>query len=106
MINLEKKYLNEIKRILRLHAPEFEVRAYGSRVNGSAEKYSDLDLALVVDSLIDWRKIITLKNAFSESNLPIIIDIVDWHSLKPAFKKLIAQEYEVIQEAAKQSNQS
>jgi len=99
MINIEEKYLAEIKRILGAQVPEFEVRAYGSRVNGSALKYSDLDLALVGDNSIDWRRIAALQNAFSESDLPIMIDVVDWRSLKPEFRKLIEQEYEVIQEA-------
>ncbi len=99
MIKMEEKYLAEIKRILHAQSPEFEVRAYGSRVNGSAKKYSDLDLALVGDGPLDWRKIAALKNAFSESDLPFMVDVVDWHTLSPEFKEIIAKEYEVIQKS-------
>ena len=99
MIKVEEKYLAEIKRILHTQVPELEVRAYGSRVNGSAEKYSDLDLALVGDGSLNWRKIAAIKNAFSESDLPFMVDVVDWHTLKPEFRQLIEQTCEVIQEA-------
>ncbi len=101
MIKIQEKYLAQIKRILNTHVPEFEARAYGSRVNGSAEEYSDLDLAIVGDGPIDWRKIAVLKNAFSESDLPFIVDVVDWHSLSPEFIKIVEQGYEVIQARGK-----
>ncbi len=96
MINMEEKYLTQIKRILHDKVPELEVRAYGSRVNGSAEKYSDLDLALVGDGPLDWREIAALKDAFSESDLPFMVDIVDWHAISPEFRKIIEQDYELI----------
>lgn len=99
MIKIETKYLDEIKRILHTHVPELEVRAYGSRVDGSGKKYSDLDMALVGDSPLDWRRIAALQNAFSESDLPFMVDLVDWQSLKPEFRQLIEQNYEVIQKA-------
>ncbi len=99
MIKIQAKYLAEIKRILFTHVPGFEVRAYGSRVNGSAEEYSDLDLAIVGDGPIDWRKIAALKNAFSETDLPFIVDVVDWHALSSGFSKIVGQEYEVIQKS-------
>jgi predicted nucleotidyltransferase len=47
MIDIEERYLAEIQRILSEWAPDCEVRAFGSRIGGNAEKYSDLDLVLV-----------------------------------------------------------
>ena len=40
-----------------------------------------------------------LKEAFEESGLPIRVDVLDWHAISDAFKNVIAEEYEVIQEA-------
>ena len=77
MIDLEEKYLVEIKRILAENMPDCEVRAFGSRVEGKAKKFSDLDLALVGSEKIDWRKIESLKDAFSSSDIPIIVDLID-----------------------------
>ena len=70
MIKLEKKYLNEIQAILRKCSPGCEVRAFGSRIDGSARKYSDLDLAVVGDGPLSFETMGKLKEAFSESDLP------------------------------------
>lgn len=98
MIDLEDKYLNEVKHILYKHEPTCEVHAFGSRVAGSARKYSDLDLVLVGGERIDWRRIEELKDAFSQSDLPIIIDVLDWHTIPKSFRKLIKKDSETIQE--------
>ena len=39
--------METIKRILVEYVGDCEVRAFGSRGNGEASKYSDLDLAVV-----------------------------------------------------------
>ncbi len=97
MIEVEPKCLAEILRLLRSHVPECEVRAFGSRVNGCGKKYSDLDLAVVGDGPLDWRRIEALKNAFSESDLPFLVDVLDWHAISPEFQQVIEKEYEVVQ---------
>ena len=98
MIKLEEKYLEEIKRILSAQVPECAVWAYGSRVNGSAQEYSDIDLVVMGDGPIGWRKIEALKNAFSESNLPFMVDVLDWHAMSPEFRQVIEKQYEVVQQ--------
>ena len=47
MIDLDPKYLETVQHILTEHAPECEVRAYGSRVKWTAKDYCDLDLAII-----------------------------------------------------------
>jgi len=98
MIDLDDTYLREVKHILATHVPEVKVRAFGSRVNKKALKYSDLDLALIGEETLDWRRIEALKDAFSESNLPIMVDALDWHAISPEFRRVIEKECEVIQE--------
>lgn len=97
MIDLDGKYINEVKRILRRHLPHCEVRAYGSRVSGNSRRYSDLDLAIIADKRLDWRALDDLRDAFAQSDLPIIIDVVDWNALTPQFRKLIERNSEIIQ---------
>ena len=96
MIDLDEKYLDEVKRILREQVPDCEVRVFGSRITGKAQKFSDLDLALVGSEKLDWRKLEALKDAFSESDLPIMIDVLDWFAISASFRDLIAQNYETI----------
>ena len=98
MIDLNPKSLERVQQILTEHAPECEVRAYGSRVTWTARDYSDLDLAVVGRKPFSLRRLRQLKEAFEESDLPIRVDVWDWHTISDGFKKAIAEEYEVIQD--------
>ena len=98
MIDIEEKYLAEIQRILAEKVPDCEVRAFGSRLEGKAKKFSDLDLALVSSEKLNWRRIESLKDAFSSSDIPIIVDVIDWHAISDEYKEIIENNYEIIQE--------
>ncbi len=97
MIDMDEKDLANVRRILKEHAPDCEARAFGSRIEGKADKFSDLDLALVSDQKLDWRKIEVLKDAFAASDLPITVDVIDWHAISDEFRALIEKKYEIIQ---------
>ena len=99
MIDLNPKHLETIQHILAVHIPECEVRAFGSRVKWTAKDYSDLDLAVVGSEPLPLRQLRQLTEAFEESYLPIQVDVVVWQSLSDGFRKVIAEKYEVIQEA-------
>ena len=96
MIDLNPKYLETVQRILADHAPGCEVRAYGSRVKWTAKDYSDLDLTIIGSEPFSRRRLRQLKEAFEESDLPIRVDVVDWHVLSDGFKEEIEEEYDVI----------
>ena len=97
MIDLKPEYLEEVKHILIKHATDCEVRAFGSRINGQAIKYSDLDLVLVGKEKLDWRLVEKIKDAFADSNLPFMVDIIDWVATKENFRRIIREEYVVLQ---------
>ena len=99
MIDLNPKHLKTIQYILAEYVPEYEVCAFGSRVKWTAKDYSDLDIAIVGSKPLSLRQKRRLTEAFEESNLPIRVDIVDWQSISEGFKKIIAEQYEVIQKA-------
>lgn len=103
MIHLQSEYLEEIRQIIRKHLPGVEVRVFGSRVNGNPQKYSDLDVVLVASDKLEWRKVEELKDAFSESDLPIIVDVHDWHTLSDQFKAIINKKYEILQHGSTMS---
>jgi uncharacterized protein len=98
MIDIEEKYLIEIKRILSELAPDCEVRAFGSRVEGKAKKYSDLDLVLIGSVKLGWQRIGRLKDAFAASNLPMTVDVIDYNAISEEFRQIINKQYEIIQE--------
>ncbi|RKU22471.1 restriction endonuclease subunit S [Candidatus Poribacteria bacterium] len=97
MIDLNPKHFETVQHILAKHVPGYEVRAFGSRVKWTAKDYSDLDLAVVGSKPLTLRQTGQLAEAFEESNLPIRVDILDWHRISEEFKKIITEEYEVIQ---------
>jgi len=97
MIDLDKEYLDEVRRILRDYVPDCEVRVFGSRVDGTAKRYSDLDLALVSSKKLDSQQLARLKDAFSLSDLPIMVDILDWSATSLEFRKAIERQFEVLQ---------
>ena len=104
MIDLAPDHLGIVERILAKYVPECEVRAYGSRVTWTAQDYSDLDLAVMGDGLIDRTAFDRLIEAFQESSLPMRVDVLDWHSIPSRFQYEIDREYVVIQKGKNTSN--
>lgn len=84
MLDLEPRHLDVVKAILAAHVPSCEVRAFGSRVTDSARKHSDLDLAIIGPGPLDFKTMGDLREAFQESDLPMRVDLVDWHSVSTA----------------------
>lgn len=81
--------LETVGRILREHAPGLEVCAFGSRVSWTARETSDLDLALMTTEPLDVARIAVLSAAFTDSDLPFRVDVVDWASTSKTFRKAI-----------------
>ena len=77
--------------------PAREVRAFGSRVSGPAKKFSDLDLAVMGETSLSSSVLADLEEAFRESDLPFKVDVVEWATTKENFRRIIEQEYVVVQ---------
>jgi predicted nucleotidyltransferase len=89
-LDLEPRHLDEVRRILARHAPEVRAWAFGSRTAGHARRFSDLDVALEAENGVPVEILARLRDAFSESNLPIKVDVVDWDALDPEFRSTVA----------------
>jgi predicted nucleotidyltransferase len=100
-MDLTPAQLKIVKATLQKHLAGIEVRAFGSRVQGKAKTWSDLDLAVISDKKISPIIIENLRTAFAESDLPFRVDILDWHDISSEFRALIDAKYEVIQSARK-----
>jgi uncharacterized protein len=91
MLDLRPEWLDMLRDLIAAHLPGVEVLAYGSRVQGTAHDGSDLDLvlrnpdgtALPLMTLEDFRE------ALSESDLPILVDVLDWARIPESFRKEI-----------------
>ena len=85
-----------IDRILREHLPrETRVWAFGSRARGTTKTHADLDLALRSTTPLPPLLLASLSSAFSDSDLPIRVDVVDLMGLSPAFKASIEDDLRV-----------
>ncbi|HEX9080610.1 MAG TPA: nucleotidyltransferase domain-containing protein [Desulfuromonadaceae bacterium] len=97
MLDLTPEHLAEVRRILRLHVSGRTVRAFGSRVQGTAKPFSDLDLVVMGDEPLDFRQLAALKDAFAESNLPFRVDVVEWATTGEAFRGIMEQAWEAVE---------
>ena len=104
MIDLNPNHFETVKRVLAGHVPDCEVRAFGSRATWTAKDYSDLDLAVVGENPVVRGTLARLKEAFEESDLPMRVDVVDWHDISESFRGVIERDYVVVQKAAMQTS--
>jgi predicted nucleotidyltransferase len=73
---------------------------FGSRATGRARRYSDLDLAIDAGRPLTLDEAARLAEAFSESDLPYRVDLIDWHGIDDRFRQLIAAERVALAEPA------
>ncbi|MBU2655735.1 nucleotidyltransferase family protein [Acidomonas methanolica] len=81
-----------VLRILNEIVPGREVRAFGSRVTGKAKPFSDLDLAIMGDEPLSLETRARLEEAFSDSELPWRVDVLDWAVTDNHFKEIICKK--------------
>ena len=96
-LEIRPDHLKIVEEILEKHLPDREVWAFGSRVNGTAKETSDLDLVVIAETPLDFQRLGSLRDDFSESNLPYKVDVVDWAKIGETFREIIQKEKVVIQ---------
>lgn len=102
-LDVRPDHLALVREILRKHVPNHEVWAFGSRARAAAKPYSDLDLAVLTDQPLDLAVRAAMAEAFSESDLPWKVDVVDWATASEAFRHIIERDKVVVQTAAVES---
>lgn len=95
-IDIKPEHLEIVRTILEKYVPEYAVWAFGSRAKRTAKKYSDLDLAVMTNQPLSLKTKATLSDAFSESDLPYKVDVVDWASLDEWFRETVRKDAVVI----------
>ncbi len=88
-LDLKKDELGKVQQILKQYIPDTEVRAFGSRVNGTAKKYSDLDLIVMSKIPLTLQQNELLAEAFEGSDLPFKVDVLDWSVASDRFRKIL-----------------
>ena len=96
-VNLLENELDIVKGILKQYVPHCQVLAFGSRVKGTPKKHSDLDLAIISANPLNLYTLADLSEAFSDSDLNIRVDIVDFLRADKNFQDIIKNTHVVLQ---------
>ena len=97
MSNISKSQRTQVIEILRQFLPkDIQVYAYGSRVTGKARTYSDLDIAIKGNEPLSFELLGQLKEAFSESDLPFMVDLIDLNAISTEFFDSIRDDLEPV----------
>lgn len=101
MLDLRPEWLEIIRQLLAVHLPDAEVWAYGSRVQGKAHEGSDLDLVVrnPENPGKPQQDLDSLQEALRESNLPILVDVLDWARIPESFRMEILRGGKIVLQA-------
>ncbi len=92
------------QKILRgIFVGDYEVILFGSRAKGTNRKFSDIDLCLKSEQKIQTSDIEDLKERCSKSELPYLVDILDYHDISPFFQETIDKTGIVFKRLKKES---
>jgi len=92
-LQIEEKDLKIAKKLLKmeLEGTNSKVYVFGSRAEGTAREYSDLDLAIDFNGQKMPDEIrFELENFFEASNIKMRVDIVDLNAISENFRKIIS----------------
>lgn len=81
-----------IEDILNQHLANTPVLAFGSRAAGNPKPYSDLDLAIISEKPVPIDTLAKLSEAFSESDLPWKVDVVDYSMTDESFQRIVQRD--------------
>ncbi len=85
-----------IKNILNDYR-DYSFYYYGSRVKGTYEKTSDLDILIKGQTEIPLSALSEIKDKFDESNLPYIVNFCDIHGIDENFYNHIKNDLRKIE---------
>ena len=96
-IDIHPDHWEIVRRILQTHVPQAVVWVFGSRATGKATAFSDLDIAIISTQPLPLDVSASLRDDFSESDLPYKVDVVDWATTNASFRNIIARNRVVVQ---------
>ncbi|KKS78582.1 MAG: polymerase beta domain protein region protein [Candidatus Beckwithbacteria bacterium GW2011_GWA2_43_10] len=87
---LNQATLTTIKKILWQHLDKSRDKAFifGSWAIGDNRKFSDIDIGIETKRKLPTRTIANLKDTFEVSDLPYLVDVVDFNHTDKKFKEL------------------
>jgi predicted nucleotidyltransferase len=100
-IELPADHRQLVLRVLDAHLPRgTKAWVFGSRATGRARRYSDLDLAIDAGRRLSLDELAELAEAFSDSDLPYKVDLIDWLNIDDRWRQTITAERVALTAAA------
>lgn len=97
MMNVPDRHLDAVRVVLARYVGGIEVRAFGSRVDGSSRRHSDLDLVVMSSRPLPLAVLGRLRGDFADSELPFRVDVADWARLSDGLREAIHARSKVVQ---------
>jgi predicted nucleotidyltransferase len=88
MLQIEDRHRQIIREILKKYPYKFY--AFGSRTKAAAKKFSDLDICFMDNIPYNIRA--HIEEDFENSNLPFIVELIDWNLCDDKFKAMIKKD--------------
>jgi len=89
---VREEYKEKLINLITQHFPNASIYLFGSRATGSHGSTSDIDIAVDVKEKADEYKMAQIRLSVDDLNIPLDIDIVDFHSIPQDFRKRIEKE--------------
>jgi len=85
-----KESLEFIRQTIRKYLPgeDCKIFVYGSRATGKADKWSDIDVGIKGRERIPFDVLATISEEIRESDLPYMVDVVDFNRVSEKFRKV------------------
>lgn len=96
-LGITEKEHNIILEILKEYFDKYSFYYYGSRIKGTFNKTSDLDILVRGNQEMPLRDLVELKEKFDESKLPYIVNFTDYNNIDEKFFNLIKEDLVQVQ---------
>lgn len=82
--------LKFIVNIIRKQIPDkgYKIFLFGSRVMGTARRYSDIDIGILGEKSVPVNKLESIEEILENSDLPYNVDVVDFAKAGKSFTDL------------------
>lgn len=88
-MQLEQEHADIIRSVIQKHCPSAQVTLFGSRAKNTASATSDIDIAINTNASIPLKKLTLINSELNESDIPYLVDIIDWNRVSKEFQKNI-----------------
>lgn len=93
LLMTQKQIEQEIKKIVFKYLPpgKYKIFLYGSRATNHPRQWSDYDIGVLSKQPIPTQLKIKLEDELEKSDLPVIVEVVDFNQVDKEFKQIALQ---------------